>query len=420
VFNLCILTQINRLSAFLLRIISIGADNDLGDEFNDRLRVVNIFTWTCIIFCTPYYLIMLVLENYETALIFFIVQFLFSVSLWLNKFHSYKLAKLVILFTTNYAVLCLNFIYGHDSGFFLYYFTSPLIVFTVYNIRQRIQSIISLTFYLVSYVISEVIYHYDIEPWIILDKQTITILYYFNVILAFCFLIVLARNFSKFHKDAYEHVNLKNLELHENQNELQQLLKDKNTLLSETHHRVKNNLAIIRGIFDLQMMYEKNPTIKEILTNSKNRIKSMSLVHESLYDQSKVSQIDFKDYTEFLVREIQNTLQTDKHIDVSVSIENIFFDLSKAIPCGLIINEVLTNSFKHAFKSTEDPQINIELKYTDQYYLSIKDNGTGFDYEGSNVQNSLGLTLIDALSRQLGGEFYFENKNGSNFYLIFK
>lgn len=345
---------------------------------------------------------------------------MFTISLWLNKYAYYKLGKLLILFTTNYSVSSLNLIYGHEAGFYFYFFTAPLIVFTVYNIRQRLQAFLGITFYMSSFIIVELVNSYGVKPWITLAPEILHVLYYFNIILALCFLIVLALNFSKFHYHAYDYVKNKNLQLSENQEELQRLLKDKNTLLSETHHRVKNNLAIICGMFDLQMMYESNPSIKEILTNSKNRIKSMSLVHESLYDQSAVSQIDFRNYTEFLVKEIQNTLQSDKKIDVSVKIENIFFDLSKAIPCGLIINEVITNCFKHAFPGNKNPQINVELKFTDQYYLTIKDNGVGFDYVGSNIQNSLGLTLIDALSKQLDGEFYFENKEGSNFYLIFK
>jgi len=406
--------------SFFERLTSIGVDPMLGYEFNDRLKILNIFTWTCILFCTPYYITMLLLGSYETALLFLTVQILFSVSLVYNKFQKYNVAKIVILITTNYSVLCLNFTFGHDAGFFLYYFTSPLIVFSFFYFHQWIQTIFSLILYLSSYIIIELAHVSKMPPFFVVEENILLFLYYINVFLSFCFLIVLARSFSKFHNDASEQVRRKNAELNQNQKVLEQLLLDKNTLLSETHHRVKNNLAVICGMFDLHLMNEKDPNVKAIFRNSKNRIKSMSLIHESLYSQPTFSQIDIKSYILTLVSELKNSLQSDKEVKIRVIIDDIKLDLSKAIPCGLIVNEIVTNSFKHAFSTIENPEIRIEMRELEEdIYLKIEDNGIGFEDEMMNISKSLGMPLITAFSKQLEGTFSFNTNKGTLFNLIF-
>jgi two-component sensor histidine kinase len=145
----------------------------------------------------------------------------------------------------------------------------------------------------------------------------------------------------------------------------------------------------------------------------------MSLIHESLYNQTNVSQIDFKNYTELLTSEIQNSMQIDKKVQIIIEMEPIYFDLSKAIPCGLIINEVVTNCFKHAFTETEMPLITIQFINNERYCLTIGDNGKGIPINTDSNQNSLGMILIDAFTKQLEGEISFTNKNGTLFSLTF-
>lgn len=413
------MTNASTITSFFERIISIGVNPIWGEEFNDRLKILNVFTWTCILFCSPYYIFMFLSENYFSGFLFVFVQLLFSTSLICNKFEHYSIAKVLILISTNYSVLCLNFTFGYEAGFYLYYFTSPLIVFSFFNFRQFGQTIIGLTLYISSYFIAHFAYTHGVAPWIKVDRDTVFILYDINVILSFCYLIVLASSFSKFHYDASEKVNRKNLELEQNKLKLENLLDEKQTLLSETHHRVKNNLAVISGLFDLQLMLEKDPKLYSILTNSKNRIKSMSLIHESLYNQTNVSHINIKEYVRSLTNEIQKSMQLNKEVDINLEIEPIYFDLSVAIPCGLIINEVIINCFKHAFKETENPKITIKLEHNKNYKLCIIDNGKGFSTAETPNQNSLGLTLIDALSKQLEGEYSYENIGGMHFCLIF-
>ena len=237
--------------------------------------------------------------------------------------------------------------------------------------------------------------------------------------MAFAFLIVLTSSFSKFQNDIAKEVQEKNAELEKNQKELEKLLNEKNTLLSETHHRVKNNLAVISGLFDLQLMYDKDPRLKELLTNSKNRIKSMSLIHESLYHQSNVSKIDLRTYIGDLVNEIAKTHYSKRPLRLQFELDEVYLDLSQSIPCGLIINEVVSNCFKHAFENSENPIISISLKLNQKIELVIKDNGSGIDLANSEDINSLGMTLIDAFTRQLEGDFSYRIENGTEFSLNF-
>jgi two-component sensor histidine kinase len=343
----------------------------------------------------------------------------FSISLLCNKHHYYKFGKFLTLISTNYSVLALNFIYGHNSGFFLYYFTSPLIIYSFFHFYQFRQTILGILLYLSSYSIIEIANYKNVQPIIEVSSETISSMYYLNVIMAFAFLIVLTSSFSKFQNDIAKEVQTKNTELEKNQKELEKLLNEKNTLLSETHHRVKNNLAVISGLFDLQLMYDKDPRLKELLTNSKNRIKSMSLIHESLYHQSNVSKINLRTYIKDLVNEIAKTQSSKALVNFHFDLEEVHLDLSQSIPCGLIINEVIGNCYKHAFKNLASPAISITLKKNEKITLTLKDNGSGIDLANSEDINSLGMTLIDAFTRQLEGEFSYRTEDGTEFSLIF-
>jgi two-component sensor histidine kinase len=200
-------------------------------------------------------------------------------------------------------------------------------------------------------------------------------------------------------------------------------LAEKEFLLKEIHHRVKNNLQIISSLLNLQAQSINDPVTKEKYTESIGRIKSMAIIHELLYRSKNLSTIKIKDYLEELVSYISNTYNVDKNITVNlkVKVEQKFIDLDKAIPCGIIINELLSNAFKYAFKNKNKGIINISLKEVNkQYNLVVSDNGIGFDNLG-NIKDvdTLGLQLVNSLISQLSGTLVTETKGGTTFNISF-
>lgn len=394
------------------RLISIGVVATNIEEFNKKLRLTNVFIWLCVLYCVPYYVWFFSVGNYNLGSIFVVSQLFFCLSLVANQRLYYNTARILIIISTNYVVLLLNFAFGHESGFLLYYFATPLVVYTLFHYLQRLQIILGLILYMSSYVIGEAFHFMGTEALLELGHRDLTRLHFFNVFAAFGFLIFLALGFSKQFYNAFKELNRRN-------EEQQKLIAEKNTLLSETHHRVKNNLAVISGMLDLQMIYDQNPELSEILNNSKRRIKSMSLIHESLYREKDLAYIDFRDYITQMIQEIERSVKMNPNIVVEIRMQQLHFDLQKAVPLGLIMNEVLTNAFKHAFKPDQSGLILVEFvkEHSKKYVLRISDNGVGLPKETRS--GSLGMTLIEALVEQLDGSYSYKRINGTVFEMTF-
>ena len=204
--------------------------------------------------------------------------------------------------------------------------------------------------------------------------------------------------------------------------ELQNSLEEKEVLLKEIHHRVKNNLAMTIGLIKLQEVEIEDENTKKILNNIQERIYTMELLHRKLYESSKLNEISFKEYVTNLVYDIETTYNYDKRIDVNIDIKDIYLNIETAMPCGLIINEVITNAFKYAFKNNDNPKLLIKMEKTDNTYtLIIKDNGEGIN-KNIDIYNSdsLGLKLINTISKlQLQGKLIYSYENGAKFLIEF-
>lgn len=201
-------------------------------------------------------------------------------------------------------------------------------------------------------------------------------------------------------------------------------LKEKEVLLAEIHHRVKNNLAVITGLLELQQYNTELDEAKEILKESQLRINSIALIHEKLYQNENLSQISIDVYLNELIDIITNSMRTEE-TDVAIHVEAdaAFLTINQAIPCGLILNELITNAYKHAFHGRDKGNVTIRLvKHDRNVHFAFEDDGTGIP-ESVNLEapSSLGLTLIQTLSRQLQGEYCFQRlEKGSRFELNFR
>ncbi|WP_445664722.1 sensor histidine kinase [Fodinibius sp. AD559] len=185
--------------------------------------------------------------------------------------------------------------------------------------------------------------------------------------------------------------------------ELQESLEEKSVLLQEIHHRVKNNLAIISGMMELQAMESTNETLRNKLSDSQLRIQSMALVHELLYESDNFSKLNFKEHVNQLVETIVQTINTETSVKVDYELENVMLNINQAVPCALIINELITNALKHAFVNVKKGKISISLKERDEMvYLNISDNGVGLpeNISFSNA-NTLGMRIVQSLVQQL-------------------
>ena len=201
-------------------------------------------------------------------------------------------------------------------------------------------------------------------------------------------------------------------------------LKEKEVLLKEIHHRVKNNLYVISSLLNLQSSYVEDGYILDLFSDSQNRIQAMALIHEQLYQSQDLAQINFAEYIQSLVNNLFVSYSTNSsRIKPVLNLESICLNLDTAIPCGLLINELVTNSFKHAFPENNSGEIKIEAKsqVNDCLQLIISDNGIGmkpdFDWQNSH---SLGLRLVNILSQQLDAKIECPNlSQGTKFYLTF-
>lgn len=186
-------------------------------------------------------------------------------------------------------------------------------------------------------------------------------------------------------------------------NRIEDSLKEKDILLREIHHRVKNNLSVIVSLLSLQSAYTTDPVVRENYADSMNRIRSMAILHEELYKNTNLSRIDIRSYVSNLAQQIASSQQLGRSVKVLVTGDEIPLDIVKAVPCGLILNELITNSFKHAFKNTQHPTISIELHLVDgEALINYQDNGCGKGTTVSQAKStSLGTMLISELSKQL-------------------
>lgn len=208
--------------------------------------------------------------------------------------------------------------------------------------------------------------------------------------------------------------------LKEDEDRLRIALKEKEILLKEIHHRVKNNLQVISSL--LRLAQEEGKDDVDPFLESQSRIASMALIHENLYGSSDVSFINFPHYVRRLVHEIQRTYRDSlSRVTIKRDIEPIDLDIDAAMNCGLIINELVTNSLKYAFPGDREGEIVISLKERGQEVeLMVKDNGVGF-VETQKKRGSLGLTLVEILSQeQLEGELIISTEEGTSFQVRFK
>ncbi len=201
-------------------------------------------------------------------------------------------------------------------------------------------------------------------------------------------------------------------------------LKEKEVLLREIYHRSKNNMQVVSSLLNLQAGRIADPAFREILKQSQSRIRSMALVHEKLYRSKDLTRIDFRDYIESLASQLFASVGTDPdEVALRLDIEAVALNVNTAIPCGLILNELLMNALKHAFPGGRRGEIDVSLRSADggKFILKVSDNGVGFPPDlDFRETRTLGLEIVATLVDQIEGTIALDRTNGTAFRIEFK
>jgi PAS domain S-box-containing protein len=205
--------------------------------------------------------------------------------------------------------------------------------------------------------------------------------------------------------------------------ELSKSLHEKEILLKEIHHRVKNNMQVISSLLFMQARTLEDPQMIEVFNESQNRVRSLALIHEKLYQSENLDQIDYGEYLQRIIRHLfQSYKVSPEEITVRLDIHNIFLHIDKAVPCSLLVNEMISNSLKHAFPGGQKGEIYIGMyPDDDSIILNYSDNGIGLPENRTLDQSSsLGLQLIKGLASQLKGTIAINRERGTSYRLEFK
>ncbi|MEX0661288.1 MAG: sensor histidine kinase [Balneolaceae bacterium] len=272
---------------------------------------------------------------------------------------------------------------------------------------------------------SELFTVYDLKDWIGISTNLI--------FLSFLSVLLIPKLFNGLEDTIREQHRLGN-ELETNQTKLEnsllevesknKKLKDSNNekevLLAEIHHRVKNNLAIVSGLMQIQAYNVENEEVERKLEDSMFRIRTMASIHELLYQSKNFSYVNVSGMLRKLSTDINQAMKGDKKIDIEIDEEPVQLNINQAIPCALMINEVLTNAFKHAFVNRKSGRIQLQVKSNgDEVTINVQDNGVGIQESETN-SSSLGIQLLEILTNQLNGENrYFGTGNGTHFSVKF-
>lgn len=211
--------------------------------------------------------------------------------------------------------------------------------------------------------------------------------------------------------------------LKKREQQIKSSLKEKEVLLKEIHHRVKNNMQIISSLLRLQSRQIKDEEILEIFNQSQNRIRSMALIHEELYKSKDLARIDFTDYINRLTNHLFSAYGDGMgNIDLKIEVKDVYLDIDRAIPCGLIISEIASNSLKHAFPDGRSGEISVKMHANkkDKYALMIKDTGVGIPEKlDFHKTETLGMQLVTDLVKQLDGTIDLRRNKGTEFKITF-
>lgn len=345
---------------------------------------------------------------------------LFATLLILIK--KYKITANTAFFLTAYTVaaeICFHtYLLGWESGFYYFFFLLPVVFFL--NTLWKLSTIVLFNFSILSIGVTLLYFFRTAGPGIIViseeESELLNISNFSGTsLVVFVVMVYFSRTLSKRDAELLE----ANKALEQQNSEISKQHQQLQMLIKEIHHRVKNNLQIISSLMSLQHRTVLDDRVGSILTESRRRIEAIALIHQKLYQDDKVSSVDFKSYLEDL---LNSQRAMNNNVRCTLNCEDVVLHLDVAVPLGLIISELITNSMKHAFEGVENPELSVILrKRDDRYELIVEDNGNGLPAKFSlEDPESLGTEIVVALTDQIDATVSFGNNPGAQFTILFK
>jgi len=352
-------------------------------------------------------LVFTLMEQPSLAIDCLIVLLIGPGAFFCNKFKNYIWSAYWFFLIGFIFFMFINLKMGKDSYMLLFYFPVLISLIQLLGRRELIKHLIILSvcgFASIVFIVLGFRFHW-VTP--IVEEALLSNLMVFNILLSFftaiSFIIVVVSE-----SLAQERL-------------IKNMLTEKEVLLSEVFHRVKNNMNIVTSLLNLKKNSSSSPEVQDALEECRTRVFSMALVHQKIFERERVIDLNFKDYIHDLLNELMSSLGKDSKTDIVIDTDSIFIELSNAIPCGLILNEFVTNSFKYAQQPGKTLQLKILLKKQNDFIeFELRDNGPGLPPDVSTKTNSLGMGLMKSLSEQIDGQYSFTNENGLVFKLRFK
>ena len=409
------------IKRFWTNISSIGVDPGDDEKQIKRCTLINQYIFICFLLYLINGISDLSLGFIFEGVVLNLSSVIFIISLYLNKWRHHRLTVTFLFIFIGLTIFYFGTLAGVQSGDYMYYF--PLMLSISFALDpQKDKLLVGSLFALILLLILLNTFVYAYMPAMEPDYSGSRYrMFVVNLMLSAStvgFFIYLTAKNNEMISNLYEQ---RLREREENEAIIKKTLQEKELLLAELHHRVKNNLAIMAGFFNLKLNSVQNEEARIVLLESKNRVNSMALIHNHLYRKNDFSEINFSTYINDLVEEIKNSYPAlAKAIAVRSNIAEVNLNLNTAIPCALILNELLTNCYKHAFQNREQGVITIDLLPLDgeELRLAVSDNGCGLKQD-FNTQDSMGITVIQALAQQLNGKHSYKSANGTSFELIF-
>lgn len=397
--------------------------SEISNTQYDRSKILKHFVFAEVVSLVYGALYRVYYQSYTMASVLAFFTLLAIAAQWFNFRGKYNIAKHLFFISTNILMFYTSLTIGLDSGIYLFYFPMVLGFSFLLDVKNKKELFFYFAFTLLLF--GSVLMDFELLKFVRIPRYSSPI-YQFQTmaIIAIVLLIYETYLYITDRETTQKHLLQTINDLKASENKHLQDIKDKEILLAEVYHRVKNNLSVVSSLINLQMNTIDHEYTKNALMDCKNRVNSMAMIHQKFYEGKNYSKIDFKAYIEALVSEIKFAYNIkNKKIAVESFIDpELNFDLNVAIPCGIILNELISNSFKHAFSNQESGKIEVFIEREKNLFLMrVLDNGAGFNYKDKiESSNSLGLILIQSLSEQLDGDFQYFGNKGTDFRMLFK